>query len=496
MVPGGHWLFGHIKHLTGPLKVGDTDYFDHLFVDYANEQEPVLSVLSAKHARTILRQTSMRKSVKMVNRHVRQTLGQQSLVFQSGGTDWKRQRGHVQYALTANAIAEYNSIIHECANAMVTALTNLCKVESNGLIEVDVVHVAQCFTLETFGKIALGHDFHCFSSTGVLRSREAEAFAFLVNDIPKRSNPRAILNPMLQMYSLPTAYNRRYWEERGIVESLLSSVIQRSKDEFAASSKRGSSESSNCTGGSSKKIRDNLLTHIIRTSTDDSVESLTDMMKTILFAGYETTAITITFVLYNLTKYPEFQKHCCEEARRILQKDNNVTISDLRYTRAVIMESMRLNPTVIWTSRNSAKAIDLDGVIIPKGFRIVIPLTKLLVDDRNFERAKEFIPTRWVRWSTEKNEWIERDHRHESTDHGEVVSAADPANFLAFSDGARDCVGKRLAMNESTVALASLMKHFKVSYDESKPVEMKRRLTSWFPHELDIKIHLRDDNTE
>lgn len=38
MVPGGHWLFGHIKHLTGPLKVGDTDYFDHLFVDYANEQ--------------------------------------------------------------------------------------------------------------------------------------------------------------------------------------------------------------------------------------------------------------------------------------------------------------------------------------------------------------------------------------------------------------------------------------------------------------------------
>jgi len=51
-------------------------------------------------------------------------------------------------------------------------------------------------------------------------------------------------------------------------------------------------------------------------------------------------------------------------------------------------------------------------------------------------------------------------------------------------------------MNESTVALASLMKRFRVSYDESKPVEMKRRLTSWFPHELHIKFHLRDDNAE
>mmetsp|Transcript_30429 Transcript_30429/g.52097 ORF Transcript_30429/g.52097 Transcript_30429/m.52097 type:complete len:551 (-) Transcript_30429:1246-2898(-) len=502
MVPGGHWFYGHIKHVMGPIKVGDKDYFDQLFVDYANEQglccahymEPAISVLSAKHARTILRQTSRRGAVKMIQRHSKQTLGQQSLILQSGGSDWKRQRGLVQYALTADAITEHNPIIIEVANAMVTALTNVCKAESNGVIELDVVHIAQCFTLEAFGKLALGHDFHCFSDSGIMRSREAEAFAFLVNDIPKRSCPSAVFNPLLQMYFLPTAYNRRYKMERGIVESLLSSVIKQSKDEFAASSKRDSSKSSK--GGPGKKTRDNLLTHIIRASTDNSDDNLIDMMKTILFAGYETTAITITFVLYNLTKYPEMQELCCEEARRILQRDDSITISDLRYTRAVILESMRLNPTVVFTSRNLTKTINLDGFEIPKGLRVVIPLTKLLVDERNFERAKEFIPTRWVRWNEEKNEWVERDHRKESTDHGEAVSAADPANFLAFSDGARDCVGKRLAMNESTVALASLMKHFRVSYDESKPVEMKRRLTSWFPHELHIKFHLRDDNAE
>ena len=38
MVPGGHWLFGHVKHLVGPIKDGHEDYFDRLFVDYANEQ--------------------------------------------------------------------------------------------------------------------------------------------------------------------------------------------------------------------------------------------------------------------------------------------------------------------------------------------------------------------------------------------------------------------------------------------------------------------------
>ncbi len=431
----------------------------------------------------------------MVQRHVNRTLGQKSLVFSSGGAEWKRQRVIVQYALTAEAIMEHNSIIVEVANAMVTVLTNLCKVESDGAIEVDSAHIAQCFTLEAFGKIALGHDFHCFSNTGVMRSKEAEAFAFLVNDIPKRSSPRAALNPLLQMYFLPTTYNRRYKAEFEVVENLLSSVIRSAKDEFAASSKRDSSKSSDNKYGSIKKTRDNLLTHIIRRSADNSDDTLIDMLKTILFAGYETTAITITFVLYNLTKYPEFQENCCEEARRIMQNDN-ISIIDLRYTRAVIMESLRLNPTVIWTARCLSKTIDLDGFTIPKGFRVVIPFVKLLSDDRNFERAKEFIPTRWVKWCAEKNEWVERDHGQESTDHGEVVSAADPANFLAFSYGARDCVGKRLAMNESTVALASLMKQFRVSYDDSKPVEMKRRLTSWCPHELYMKFHLREDYAE
>jgi hypothetical protein len=38
VVPGAHWLFGHISYMIGPLEVGDKDNFDHLFVDHANEQ--------------------------------------------------------------------------------------------------------------------------------------------------------------------------------------------------------------------------------------------------------------------------------------------------------------------------------------------------------------------------------------------------------------------------------------------------------------------------
>ncbi len=124
---------------------------------------------------------------------------------------------------------------------------------------------------------------------------------------------------------------------------------------------------------------------------------------------------------------------------------------------------------------------------------MIVPLPKALIDERNFERAKEYIPTRWVRWSAATDEWIERDHTKEPKDHGMIVSAADPANFLAFSDGARDCVGKRLAINESLYAISYIMKYFKVEYDATKPINPRRRLTSWFPHDLQIKFVLRND---
>lgn len=358
VVPGAHWLFGHLKIMLGPLKVGDYDVFDHLFVKHANEQglccayylnNPAISVLSAKHARIVLRQGSVRSVPPIVTRHARRTLGQKSIIMLSGrGSDWKRQRGLLQYALTADAIKEHNSIIREVANSMVKVLTKLCKKESDDgtSVEVDVVKIAQSFTLEAFGKLALGHDFHCFSDSAANGLTEADAFAFLTNDIPVRM--KATWNPFLQFYWIPTAYNKRYKVERGITEKLLRKVIEQSKDLLASDDSVGD-------GSSKKKNRDNMLTHIIRRSGDESTNELIDKMKTILFAGYETTAITITYALFNLTRHPEIQEECCMEARRVLQREDNSNVSDLRYTRACLLESMRLNPTVINTSRNLQK---------------------------------------------------------------------------------------------------------------------------------------------
>ncbi len=245
--------------------------------------------------------------------------------------------------------------------------------------------------------------------------------------------------------------------------------------------------------------------------------------------GYETSSITISYALYNLSQHPRCQERVAEEVRILLgdsRNDNddlktveNIKEDNLRYTYACIMESMRLCPTVLQTARDLLKPLDLDGYVIPEGTRVFINLVKLHVDERNFDRPLEFCPERWVRWVN--GTWIERDFEAESMDsnpssgrvgndsrandichnqgpksknphhqlqnlHAETIPAANPKNFLAFSYGARNCVGKRLAILETTMMIAMIIKDFVVESAANKPLEKKRRLVSWYPETLPL----------
>lgn len=250
--------------------------------------------------------------------------------------------------------------------------------------------------------------------------------------------------------------------------------------------------------------------------------------------GYETSSITISYALYNLSQHMRCQERVAEEVWRLFGECRNsnddarivekINEESLRYTYACITESLRLCPTVLQTARDLLKPFDLDGYVIPVGTRVFINLVKLHVDKRNFDRPLEFCPERWVRW--EDGKWIERDYEVESSDgkdspsssrvdnnnnnkhtndhchnqgpksnnphhqsqneHAETIPAANPKNFLAFSHGARNCVGKRLAILETTMVIAMIIKDFIVESDASKPLEKKRRLVSWNPETLPL----------
>jgi cytochrome P450 len=138
-----------------------------------------------------------------------------------------------------------------------------------------------------------------------------------------------------------------------------------------------------------------------------------------------------------------------------------------------------------------------ERVILPKGTKALVSPSAVHRDERNFERALEFIPERWVKWDGHK--WVDRNYEQERKEMSESsmnspgsISAANPQNFFAFSDGARNCVGKRLAVLESSVMIAMLLRDMQVDMaKENFKLETKRKFATVGPVSLPVMFQRR-----
>ncbi|XP_069132176.1 LOW QUALITY PROTEIN: cytochrome P450 3A8-like [Argopecten irradians] len=160
------------------------------------------------------------------------------------------------------------------------------------------------------------------------------------------------------------------------------------------------------------------------------------------FAGYETTTASLAMAAYHLAVHPECQEKLRQElATKIgsnpLTYDN---VQKVEYLEMVINETLRIHPVAIQTDRMCMKDTVIGGIRIPAGLSIGIPIYCIHHDPDNWEDPDKFIPERFAG----------KDNH-------------DPLNFLPFGYGPRNCVGMRLALMEMKMALAKVVRNFKMS---------------------------------
>ncbi|XP_076416760.1 cytochrome P450 3A18-like isoform X4 [Peromyscus maniculatus bairdii] len=176
---------------------------------------------------------------------------------------------------------------------------------------------------------------------------------------------------------------------------------------------------------------------------------------TFILAGYETTSTTLSFITYLLAIYPNVQKKLQHEIDAVLPNKAPATYEALvkmEYLDMVVNESMRLYPVATRVNRLSKKDVEINGVLIPKGTVVVIPIFVLHRDPKYWPDPEEFHPERF---SKENKDRI------------------NPYTYLPFGHGPRNCIGMRFAFINMKLAIVKILQNFFLSPCEETEVPLK-----------------------
>ncbi|KAI8522340.1 hypothetical protein RHMOL_RhmolUnG0003900 [Rhododendron molle] len=180
-----------------------------------------------------------------------------------------------------------------------------------------------------------------------------------------------------------------------------------------------------------------------------SDEEIIDQMITILYSGYETVSTTSMMAIKYLHDHPDVLQELRKEHLAIREKkrpEDPIDWNDYKsmpFTRAVIFETSRLATIVNGVLRKTTKDMEMNGFVIPKGWRIYVYTREINYDPRLYPDPFTFNPWRWMVNDRKICYPISRFNK-----------TSDSQNyFFIFGGGTRQCPGKELGMAEISTFL-------------------------------------------
>ena len=178
-----------------------------------------------------------------------------------------------------------------------------------------------------------------------------------------------------------------------------------------------------------------------------SNEDIVTQCQLFYLAGHDTTANLLTFAAYSLATVPSCQEEAHREIDAVLSRHGGrltyEAVSELHYLDRVLSETLRLYPSLFHMERICTKAYTLPGtqVNIPAGTIVQIPVLLRHRDPCVYPDPLKFDPDRFLPEEKEK--------RH-------------PNAYMPFGAGPRGCLARRFALIEAKVALAVMLREWRL----------------------------------
>ena len=177
-----------------------------------------------------------------------------------------------------------------------------------------------------------------------------------------------------------------------------------------------------------------------------------DQVVTIFMAGHETTALALTWTWYLLSQHPAEEAKLHAELERVLggRAPGVEDLAQLRYTRMVLEESMRLYPPAHTISREALAEDEIEGHRVAKGSVVSIVPWVIHRHRLLWDRPEAFDPERFA---------------------PERAAQRPRFAYIPFGGGPRICIGAGFAMTEALIILAMLGQRYRLRLAPGAAVE-------------------------
>jgi len=326
----------------------------------------------------------------------------------SEGESWRKQRRLIQPAFHHDRIAAYGEAMVAHAERMIAGWRDGDARD----IYVEMMRVTLEIVTEELFEVEI--------------ATERDRFAAAVNTLLELSSGgRMLLPPLLRL--VPTPGNLAYMRSARKLDEIVYGLIRKQRAD----------------GGGSKGLLSALLQVRDESGRPMAEQQVRDEVMTLLLAGHETTAVTLSWTWYLLAQHPEVEQKLWAELRAVLngRSPGPADVARLPYTGRVIKEAIRLYPPIWAMVRNPVKDCEIGGYRVPAGSAIIMSQWVMHRDPRFYDEPERFDPDRWL---------------------DEQAKGLPRFAYFPFGGGPRTCIGAAFAMMEAVLILATVAQQYQV----------------------------------
>ena len=237
-------------------------------------------------------------------------------------------------------------------------------------------------------------------------------------------------SPLAAPLWIPTDRNKRFLKARHGLHSYIRGLIQDRREHTP---------------------QGDLLQKLIETTDSNqkgfSESELIDEILTIMIAGHDTTALTLSYGLEQLSRSRNSVEKLREEIHRVCPRDpvQIKHLSKMPYLKNVLYEIMRLCPAVYMINRSNKKKVRFKQYTFAPDTTFFMSQYAVHRHPDHWDSPDLFVPDRW--------------------DNPELAKS--PA-FFPFGGGPRSCIGNHLAMFEAGLVLPEIIRRFDIIHANRK----------------------------